>query len=117
MLDAPLHKFTIAARPDSSQVAVDGEPVGGVLAYRVEADSDRRVPVLTLWMDAEGDLKMEGIVRIADPSLDQGDIVAAFLDNIDPNELEKVALRDHAMGTTLTGKMLQILARWARGDE
>jgi hypothetical protein len=49
-------------------------------------------PMLTLYEMAEGGIEAEGIVRVVEDGLDQRQAVVEFLSNLDPEELNRVAM-------------------------
>ncbi|MFJ1900533.1 hypothetical protein [Streptomyces sp. NPDC088115] len=77
-------------------------------------------PVLMLHTVPHRGLDFEGLAHVAvvAPEQDDGQVVAAFLQSIEPTALERAALeRDDLDGSRheLTTAMLQQLADWAQG--
>jgi hypothetical protein len=75
------------------------------------------VPELHVRAIAEGAICGEGIVRVMgteDPDL--GTVVATFIDNIDPQQLEAEALANLGLGDSATTAMLDRLKAIARGE-
>jgi hypothetical protein len=50
------------------------------------------------------------------PDVDQTASILAFLDLIDPDELERQALAGHDMSQSLTARSLELLKQWAAGQ-
>jgi hypothetical protein len=97
-----------------SSVEVNGRDVTDeVQGYRLESVQGQP-SVVTLYASAAGAIEGEGIVQVQ--SGDVGDAVAQFLSNVDPQELERVAIDRSGMGDgNLTKLMLETLSDWARG--
>ncbi|MFF2731780.1 hypothetical protein ACFVS9_28215 [Streptomyces sp. NPDC058008] len=119
MADQPRH-VRITADGVAAKVAIDGTDVsrslqGYSLQHQVGA-----APLLVLHTAPHQGLDFEGLahVAVAAPEQADGDLVAAFLQNIDPAALERAALeRDDLDGGRheLTVAMLRQLADWAQG--
>ncbi|MFJ1827353.1 hypothetical protein [Streptomyces sp. NPDC088178] len=112
----------IDAQPGQAAIRLNGEliPAGQVTGYVLEHDVVAALPTLILHTRHPDHVLWQGLARVAaaDPSQDDGQIVAAFLANIDPARLEATALeRDDLDGSRheLTRAMLQQLADWAQG--
>ncbi|MEW2068634.1 hypothetical protein [Streptomyces sp. NPDC007346] len=119
MADQPRH-VSITTDGGAGKVTIDGTDVsrslqGYSLQHQVGA-----APLLVLHTAPHQGLDFEGLaqVAVAAPEQDEGDVVAAFLQNIDPAALYRAALeRDDLDGSPneLTVAMLRQLADWAQG--
>jgi len=92
---------------DASRVTVDCQPGGPPKVFLEFGDR------------AVEDLQFDGVVHVvrevaADPLL----VVDAFLENIDPSELQRAVLESMELGgpETFGEAALQVLRKWARGD-
>ncbi|MEU6016972.1 hypothetical protein ABZ826_23855 [Streptomyces sp. NPDC047515] len=119
MADEPRH-VRITADGVSGRVSIDGVDVSRSLqGYNLQHQVGGP-PVLMLHTVPHRGLDFEGLahVAVAAPEQDDGQIVAAFLANIEPAALEHAALeRDDLDGSPheLTVAMLAQLADWAQG--
>ncbi|MFJ4887786.1 hypothetical protein [Streptomyces sp. NPDC088731] len=119
MADQP-RRVQITADGWAATITVDGSDIsksiqGYTLEHRVG-----QPPLLALYALPAAGTTFEGFahVAVADAGQDDGQIVAAFLANVDPARLEATALeRDDLDGSRheLTRAMLQQLADWAQG--
>jgi len=119
MADEPRH-VRITADGVMGKVEIDGVDVsrslqGYSLQHQVGA-----APLLVLHTAPHRGLNFDGLaqVAVAAPEQDDGQVVAVFLQNIDPAALSRAALeRDDLDGSPneLTVAMLQQLADWAQG--
>lgn len=119
MADEPRH-VRITADGVMGKVEIDGHDIsrslqGYSLQHQVGA-----APLLVLHTAPHRGLDFEGLaqVAVAAPEQDEGELVAAFLANIDPAALARAALeRDDLDGSPneLTVAMLRQLADWAQG--
>ena len=118
MADEPRH-VRITADGVMGTVAIDGTDIsksvqGYNLEHRVGA-----APLLVLYTAPHRGLDFEGLAHVAvGDQVDPGEIVAAFLANLDPAALQRAALnRDDLDGTSteLTSAMLQQLTDIAQG--
>ena len=116
--DQPRH-VRITADGVTGSIAIDGTDIsksvqGYNLEHRVGA-----APLLVLYTAPHRGLDFEGLSHVAvGDQADPGEVVAAFLVNIDAADLERAALnRDDLDGTSteLTRAMLRQLADWAQG--
>lgn len=112
----------IDAAPGRATIRLNGEPLPAnqVTGYVLEHDVAAALPTLVLHTRQPDHVLWQGLARvaIAAPEQDDGQIVAAFLANIDPARLEATALeRDDLDGSRheLTRAMLAQLADWAQG--
>ena len=95
-------------------VIVNGTEVPGVAAascYTARGEIPRLV------LDIAGDVTIEGdgIVHTTMPA--DGDELAAWLENIDPDELSSAALANTSMGTSPGQAMLAQLVKMARAGQ
>ncbi|MEV6146430.1 hypothetical protein [Streptomyces sp. NPDC051992] len=112
----------IDAQPGRATISLNGEllPANQVSGYVLEHDVAAALPTLLLHTRQPNHVQWQGLARVAvaNAGQDDGQIVAAFLANIDPARLEAAALeRDELDGSRheLTRAMLQQLADWAQG--
>ena len=112
----------IDAQPGQATIRLDGNvlPAGQVTGYVLEHDVAAALPTLLLHTRQPDHVQWQGLARVAvaDPGRDDGQVVAAFLQNIDPAALSRAALeRDDLDGSPneLTVAMLQQLTDWAQG--
>lgn len=100
-------------------VLINGEDVADRVR-RVTVDSvASEVPKIYLEMQGEGHIEGEGIVNVVQ-DLDQRQVVAEFLGNLDPGSLESAALfKMGGLGEGLTTgeAFLEVLKEYARGDD
>ncbi len=109
--------FRIDAQPVGGRITINGEDVTDRVAA-AELRVGRYDPtVLTLHhLDGAGPIEGEGIVQVVEADdRDDADIICAFLEQIDPVQLEQDALMAQTAAGTLTGPMLQMLCAYARG--
>lgn len=119
MADEPRH-VRITADGTAGSVSIDGADIsrslqGYSLQHQVGA-----APILMLHTVPHRGLDFEGLahVAVAPPEQDEGELVAAFLQNVDAAALERAALaRDDLDGGRheLTTAMLRQLSDWAQG--
>ncbi|MFB8122121.1 hypothetical protein ACFVG1_13115 [Streptomyces bacillaris] len=112
----------IDAQPGHATIRLNGEalPANQVTGYVLEHDVAAALPTLILHTRHPDHVQWQGLARVAvaDPAQDDGQVVAAFLQNIDAAALERAALaRDDLDGTRheLTVAMLRQLVDWAQG--
>ncbi|WP_329047160.1 hypothetical protein [Streptomyces sp. NBC_01422] len=112
----------IDAQPGQATIRLDGQqlPAGQVTGYVLEHNVAAALPTLILHTRQPGSVQWAGLARVAvaAPEQDDGQVVAAFLQSIDPAALERAALeRDDLDGSRheLTVAMLRQLADWAQG--
>jgi hypothetical protein len=111
-----LATFVAELAPGRVHLTVNGQVVQGITGLRIDAQPDA-VPTITVRQHAfTVRLAGQGVIEVIDPDLDPVDSIVAFLDAIDPDELERQALEGHSMATSMTATMLATLKRWARGE-
>lgn len=108
-------RFAITATPLGGTITVNGEDVTDLVGIAELRVADGQPTVLTLHHAAEGVIEGEGIVHIVDGPADDGEIICAFLDGIDPAQLDNDALNNADVSTNLTAALLETLKRYARG--
>jgi hypothetical protein len=119
MADEP-RRVQITADGGTASITVDGSDISkAVQGYTLEHRAGQP-PLLALYATPSGGAVFDGLahVAVADAGQDDGQIVAAYLANIDPARLEAAALeRDDLDGSRheLTRAMLAQLADWAQG--
>ncbi|MEU0624980.1 hypothetical protein ABZ329_29485 [Streptomyces rubiginosohelvolus] len=119
MADEPRH-VRITADSAMGKVVIDGADVSRSLqGYSLQHQAGGP-PLLVLHTNPHQVFDFEGLahVAVAAPEQDDGQVVAAFLQNIDPGALARAALeRDDLDGgpNELTVAMLRQLADWAQG--
>lgn len=94
-------------------MSIDGQPIPEVDGIDVRIRPGQPT-VVTLHHQADLDLTGSGLVQ-SNVDQDPGELVAEFLDQIDPQLLEQTALMNADASQSLTGTMLAQLAAWARG--
>ena len=115
------HGVRIDAQPGSATISIDGTPLpaGQVLGYQLEHSIADALPMLILHTRQVDGLAFEGLARVAVAvQQDHGDVIAAFLEGIDPAALQRAALdRDDLDGGRheTTTAILRQLAEWAKG--
>ena len=119
MADEPRH-VRITADGVMGKVEIDGTDVSRSLQGYSLQHQVGSAPLLVLHTAPHRGLNFDGLaqVAVAAPEQDDGQLVAAFLQNIDPAALSRAALeRDDLDGSPneLTVAMLQQLADWAQG--
>ncbi|CQR59294.1 hypothetical protein [Streptomyces leeuwenhoekii] len=117
------HGVRIDAQPGHATITIDGTPlpVGTVTGYTLQHDIVGGLPLVVLHTRQSEAVAFEGLARVA-VGIAEGpaDIVAGFLAQIDPAELENAALNRDDLGTDkydLTRAMLRQLTDWARGQQ
>ncbi|AKZ60835.1 hypothetical protein SAM23877_p126 (plasmid) [Streptomyces ambofaciens ATCC 23877] len=116
------HHLRIDAQPGHATIRIEGEalPSGTVTGYTLQHDIAGGLPLAVLHTRQPDGLVFEGLARVAVGIPDTpGDIVAAFLAQLDPAELENAALNRDDLGNNqydLTRAMLRQAADWARGE-
>lgn len=119
LADEP-RRVQITADGGTASVTVDGSDISkAVQGYTLEHRAGQ-LPLLALYASPAAGTVFDGFahVAVADAGQDDGQIVAAFLANMDPARLEAAALeRDDLDGSRheLTRAMLAQLADWAQG--
>lgn len=115
-----LARFTARLDGPTLDIAVNDEPVPNVRGVALQA-ARGQVPRLILELDADGVLEGEGVVEVrreADAGdATQGQLVAAWLANIDAEALSKAAFErmDWGESTDPVVQALAVLRDWAEG--
>ncbi|WP_055693974.1 hypothetical protein [Streptomyces prasinopilosus] len=127
MTDTPAepqaHAVRINAQPGHASIIIDGTPLpaGTVTGYTLQHDIAGGLPLVVLHTRQPDGTAFEGLARVAVGIADTpGDIVTAFLTQIDPAALENAALNRDDLGHQkydLTRAMLRQAAAWARGEQ
>ncbi|MCX4911805.1 hypothetical protein [Streptomyces sp. NBC_00878] len=113
----------IDAQPGHATIALDGTPLsdGLVTGYVLEHDIAASLPRLVLHTRHPKNTAFEGLAQVAvGVSQTPGDIVAAFLAQVDPVLLDQESLNrsDYGGGPGATARsMLAVLTEWARGGK
>lgn len=113
----------IDAQPGHATVTLDGTPLpaGMVTGYVLEHSVADALPMLVLHTRQPDGAAFEGLARVAvGVSKSPGEIVAAFLAEVDPVLLDQEALTrsDYGGGPGATARaMLAVLKEWARGAD
>jgi hypothetical protein len=116
------HGVRIAAQPGHATITLDGTPLpaGQVTGYTLHHEIQASLPTLVLHTRQPDDTAFEGLARVAvGVTKSPGDLVAAFLAEIDPVLLDQEAMNraDYGGGKGATARaMLATLADWARGQ-
>lgn len=115
------HAVRIDAQPGHATIALDGTPLpaGMVTGYSLHHDIAAQLPMLVLHTRQPDGTAFHGLARVA-VGVDRtpGEIVAAFLAEIDPVLLDQEALNraDYGGGPGATARaMLATLTDWAKG--
>ena len=119
MADEPRH-VRITADGVSGKVEIDGTDISRSLQGYSLQHQVGTAPLLVLHTAPHRGLDFDGLaqVAVAASEQDDGQVVAAFLQNIDPAALSRAALeRDDLDGSPneLTVAMIQQLVDWAQG--
>lgn len=107
--------FRIQALPVGGEVLINGEDVSDRAAGVNIRIGQTEPTVVTLHMIGDGVIEGEGIVHIQDEPADPALVVADFLAQISPEQLEQDALMSHQADESLTATMLRVLAGYATG--
>lgn len=112
----------IDTQPGSATIALDGTPIpaGTLTGYVLEHDVvNDALPRLVLYTRQPDDAAFEGLAKVAvGIPTSPGDVIAAFLAEVDPVLLDQEALNrsDYGGGPGATAvAMLAALTEWARG--
>lgn len=111
----------IDAQPGHADITLNGSalPAGQVTGYVLEHSVADTLPLLILHTRQPDGAAFEGLARVAvGISKSPGEIVAAFLREVDPELLDQAALNrsDYGGGPGATARaMLDTLADWAQG--
>lgn len=113
----------IDAQPGHASIRLDGQeiPGGQVTGYTLHHNIARELPTLVLHTHQPEGVIWDGLARVAVAvERPAGQIVTAFLAQIDPIELNRAALNRTDLGGeqgAVARAMLQTLAEWAQGME
>ncbi|MFF9787196.1 hypothetical protein [Streptomyces nigrescens] len=114
------HGVRIAAQPGHASIRLDGQelPGGQVTGYTLHHSIADSLPTLVLHTRQPEGAVWEGLARVA-VAVDKpvGQVITAFLAQIDPTELDRAALNrsDYGGGKgAIARAMLQTLAEWAQ---
>jgi hypothetical protein len=112
-----------AIHPGHASITLDGTPMppGTVTGYTVQHDIAAGIPLVVLHTRQPDGLVFEGLARVAvGVTKSPGELVAAFLAEVDPVLLDQQALNraDYGGGQGATARaMLATLTEWARGGK
>jgi hypothetical protein len=115
------HGVRINAQPGHATITLDGTPLpsGQVTGYSLHHDIQVALPTLVLHTRHPDGTAFEGLARVAvGVTKSPGEIVAAFLAEVDPVLLDQQALNrsDYGGGEGATARaMLATLTEWATG--
>ena len=115
------HGVRIDAQPGSATITLDGTPLpaGQVTGYTLHHSIADALPTLVLHTRQPDGAAWEGLARVAvGVSQSPGELVAAFLAEVDPVLLDQAALNraDYGGGQGATARaMLATLTDWAQG--
>jgi hypothetical protein len=115
------HGVHIEAQPGQATISINGTslPRGQVTAYTLHHSIADSLPTLVLHTRQPDDTVWDGFARVAvGITHSPGEIVAAFLAEVDPVLLDQEALNrsDYGGGPGATARaMLATLAEWAQG--
>lgn len=115
------HGVRIDAQPGSATITLDGTPLppGQVTGYTLHHSIQDALPTLVLHTRQPDGAEFEGLARVAvGITKSPGEVVAAFLTEVDPVLLDQAALNraDYGGGPGATARaMLDTLADWAQG--
>lgn len=113
----------IDAQPGHAAISLDGVtlPRHEVTGYTLKHSIRDQLPTLVLYTRQTDSVVWEGLARVAvGVPQSPGELVAAFLSEVDPVLLDQEALNrsDYGGGEGATARaMLQTLAEWARGGK
>lgn len=113
----------IDAQLGDATIVLDGNriPPGTVTGYVLEHHVNETLPQLVLYTRQRDHVAFEGLARVAvGIPASPGDVITAFLAEVDPVLLDQEALNrsDYGGGPGATARaMLQTLAEWARGGK
>jgi hypothetical protein len=122
-IEPQAHGVRIDAQPGHATITIDGTPLptGTVTGYTLQHDIIGGLPLVVLHTRQPEAVAFEGLARVAVGVAESpADIVAGFLAQIDPAELENAALNRDDLGTDkydLTRAMLRQATDWARGQQ
>ncbi|WP_045562743.1 hypothetical protein [Streptomyces sp. FxanaA7] len=113
----------IDAQPGHAAITLDGNalPPGAVTGYVLEHSIADSLPLLILHTRQPDGAVFEGLAQVAvGIPKSPGDLIAAFLAEVDPVLLDQESLNrsDYGGGPGATARaMLAVLAEWARGGK
>lgn len=113
MLAMALARFQLITEGTELRLAVNGEPVAGLASVQLIAAPGK---VAQLVVQQRGDvlLEGEGVVHVQPEAVGARDLVLAWLDAIDPQQLERDALNTLGWGDeTLPEAMVSMLRKLA----
>ncbi|MGV9226407.1 hypothetical protein ACWDPF_27485 [Streptomyces albogriseolus] len=117
------HAVHIDAQPGHARITIDGTPLppGTVTGYTLQHDVAGSLPLVVLHTRQPNGVVFDGLARVAVgvPST-PGEVVAAFLAEVDPVLLDQEALNrsDYGGGEGATARaMLATLTEWAAGGK
>ena len=112
-----LSHFEIKTSLDGrASVVVDDVDVSRQIAALQFQARPGDVPILTLVERVEGSISGDGIVRVESQSnVRTGEVIAEFLEAIDPGDLERVVCERCGFGDSGTMVTLEVLKEWALG--
>lgn len=106
--------FRIHADPLGGNIEIDGTDLTEHVAAFDLHVGQTEPSILSLHLiPGHGPIQGEALIHIADDS-DPGDLICAFLDTIDPGELDQHALNNADASSNLTEAMIATLKQWAR---
>lgn len=117
------HAVHIDAQPGHASISIGGNtmPPGTITGYTLQHDIAASLPLLVLHTRQPDGTLFEGLARVAvGVTRTPGDIVTAFLAEVDPEILDQQALNrsDYGGGPGATARaMLATLTEWARGGK
>lgn len=122
-LESTAYGVRIDAQPGHASIRLDGQelPGGQVTGYTLHHSIADALPTLVLHTRQPEGVIWDGLARVAAAvERPEGQIVAAFLAQIDPVELNRAALERTDLGAeqgAVARAMLQTLAEWAQEVE
>lgn len=111
----------IDAQPGSATISIDGTPLPAntVTGYSIQHDIIGGLPMVVLHTRQPDGVAFDGLARVAvGIAQTPGELVAAFLAEVDPVLLDQEALNhaDYDGGPGATARaMLTVLTNWAKG--
>lgn len=117
------HGVHIDAQPGHATIALNGVPLpaGAVTAYTLHHSVADQLPMLVLHTRQPDGAAFDGLARVAvGVERTPGELVAAFLAEVDPVLLDQEALNraDYGGGPGATARaMLATLIDWAKGAQ
>lgn len=111
----------IEAQPGSATISIDGTPLpdGQVIGYQLEHSIADALPMLVLHTRQADHVVFEGLARLAVAvQQDHGDVIAQFVQGLDPAAVQRAALDRPDLDdgkTGVTEAILKQIADWAQG--